>query len=157
MKATAAAGGIQGDSGTHRTRYRVWQYGHVATPNRSMLCGGAPQFGHGVSIAPRGPGGAAAKGCIAGGGGSPGLSPVSAMAKTAPPPNIRPKPRSATRTGWTTPVTAAAVVPNMNTKNPVNTRPSPAAFAGRCAERTGRTYGTDCGNACPTRNESPLG
>src|SRR5256712_13401892 len=98
MKATAAVAEIRGDPGTHRTRYRVWQYGHVATPNRSMLWGGAPQFGHGISIAPRGPGGAAAKGCIAGGGGTRGLSPESAIEDTAPPPNIHPKPTRATRT-----------------------------------------------------------
>src|SRR2546428_421897 len=126
----------------YRTRYRVWQYGHVATPNRSTPCGGAPQFGHGISIAPRAPC-AGARGCwIAGGGASAGFSPESAIANTAPPPNIRPKPGPAIRTGGTISVTAATRVPNMNTKTPVKTSASPATFEALCLRPTGRTYGT---------------
>src|SRR2546426_10164407 len=126
----------------YRTRYRVWQYGHVATPNRSTPCGGAPQFGHGISIAPRGPW-TGTRGCwTAGGGASAGLSPESAIANTAPPPNISPKPRIATTIGWTTPVTPAASAPNMNVKNPAKIRLNPATFAGLCRDRAGTTYGT---------------
>jgi len=50
-----------------------------------------------------------------------------ANAKATPPAIMRPNPSIAMRTGWTIPVTAAATVPNMNTKKPAKTTAMPAA------------------------------
>jgi len=128
------------------TRNRVWQYPHVATPNRSTLAGGAPQFGHGISIEPRGTCGPAGSGdCTMGGGGIVFCSPGPAIAIMPPPAIIRTNPSPAMRTGWTTPVTAAARVPNMNVENPAKMSPRPATFAGFWRDRTGRTDGTEGG------------
>src|SRR2546426_4288855 len=142
----------------HRTRNRVPQYPHVATPKRSTPFGGAPQFGHGISIAPRGAAaGLCGGGCMVGGGGGiSGFVPGSANAKTAPPANRIPKPAIATITGWTTSLTAAITGPNMKTKNPMKIRAIPATFAGWCRGPEGRTYGTGGGwNACATGCRAP--
>src|SRR2546422_2478518 len=114
-------------AGAQRTKNRVSQYPHVPTPRRSTFGGGAPQFGHGISIGPRGPSGPAGGGAWTAGGAGTGRSwPESIIAITPPPDAMRMNPRPATRTGWTIPVTAAARVPNMNTKNPAKMRAKPA-------------------------------
>src|SRR6266511_2386398 len=115
--------------GRHRTRNRVPQYPHVAIPKRSMFPGGAPQFGHGISIGPRGGWGAPAGGLRAvGGGGTDDRFPESPAAITPPPATMRANPRPAITTGWTNHVTAATRVPNMNTMNPAKIRPIPATI-----------------------------
>src|SRR5437867_13185051 len=134
------------------TRNRVWQYPHVATPKRSTFCGGAPQFGHGISIDPRGACGPAGGGDWTAGGAGTGRSwPESIIAITPPPDAMRMNPRPATRTGWTIPVTAAARVPNMNTKNPAKMRAKPATDPALNRGGAGRTYGVGGGwKACAT-------
>src|SRR2546427_5910226 len=98
------------------TRNRVWQYPHVATPKRSTFCGGAPQFGHGISIDPRGTWGPAGGGGWTAGGAGTGRSCPQAINPITPPPHApEMKPRPATTNRMTTPRSAPPTVPDIDT------------------------------------------